>query len=336
MTQTVTLSGSSISFSVDENESILSAAKRQSLNLPHSCQNGICGQCKAEVMSGNAVQEGHAEQALTAEEQAAGKILMCCSTAQSDLVLNIPGFDADTPPVRTLPARVNSVDCIHDVAIVTLALPKAPPFSFYSGQYIDILLKNNHIRSYSIASPASRPDTLELHIRRRENGLFSNMLFGESPVVKTGAVMRIRAPLGSFTLRKNSSAPLLLLATGTGFAPIKSILQHLVEHDSRRDVHFYWGARYEADIYQADVAAELVSRLPNGRFTQVLSRPHDGWQGKTGYIQHHILADYPDLSAHEVYACGSPAMIEAVQQQCENRQNLPRESFFSDAFSPSH
>ncbi|EGZ44760.1 2Fe-2S iron-sulfur cluster-binding protein [Neisseria wadsworthii] len=336
MTQTVTFSQNSISFSVDDNESILSAAKRQSLNLPHSCQNGICGQCKAQVVSGHAVQDGHAEQALTAEEQAAGKILMCCSTAQSDLVLDIPGFDADTPPVRTLPARVNSVEYIHDVAIVTLALPKAPPFAFYSGQYIDILLKNNHIRSYSIASSADNPGTLELHIRRRENGLFSNMLFGEDAVVKTGAVMRIRAPLGSFTLRKNSRAPLLLLATGTGFAPIKSILQYLAAHDQQREVHFYWGARHEADLYQADAAAELISRLPNGCFTQVLSRPQDGWQGKTGYIQQHILTDYPDLSAYEVYACGSPAMIEATHQQCETQQNLPRDSFFSDAFSPSH
>lgn len=336
MTQTVTISGCSVGFTVEDGETVLAAAKRQNLNLPHSCQNGICGQCKAEVINGGAVQGAHSEQALTAEEEARGKILMCCATLKADTLLDIPGFDPDTPTVRILPARVNTVEYVHDVAIVSLALPKVPPFAFNAGQYIDILLKNNHVRSYSIASSPSMPGTLELHIRRREGGLFSGMLFGESPLIKTGTVMRLRAPLGNFTLRKNSRAPLLLLATGTGFAPIKSILQHLAEHDPERSVHFYWGARHEADLYQLDTAKALAASLPNTRFTAVLSRPQENWQGGRGYIQAQILSDYPDLSGYEVYACGSPAMIEAVQQQCETRQNLPRTSFFSDAFSPSH
>lgn len=336
MTQTVTITGCSVSFTVDCGENILAAAKRQNLNLPHSCQNGICGQCKAKIVSGKAVLGEHSEQALTAEEAAQGQILMCCAIPDTDISLDIPRFDPDTPTVRILPARVNSVEYAHDVAIVSLALPKMPPFAFNAGQYIDILLKNDHIRSYSIASNPSRPGLLELHIRRREGGLFSGMLFGDNPVIKTGTVMRLRAPLGNFTLCKNSRAPLLLLATGTGFAPIKSILQHLCENDAERSVHIYWGARHEEDLYQLDMAESLASQLPNSRFTPILSRPRPDWKGKQGYIQTHILSDYPDLTGYEVYACGSPAMIEAVQQQCETRQNLPRTSFFSDAFSPSH
>ncbi|MDO4641138.1 MAG: FAD-binding oxidoreductase [Neisseria sp.] len=336
MTQTVSLADSNICFTVESQEPILAAAKRQNLNLPHSCQSGICGQCKAEVVSGEVVQNQHTELALSEEEQAAGQILMCCTTAQSDIVLNIPGFDADAPPVRILPARVNSVEYVHDVAIVTLALPKAPPFAFRAGQYIDILLKNNQVRSYSLASHSATPGNLELHIRQREGGLFSSMLFGENPSVKTGAIMRIRGPLGNFTLRKNSQAPLLLLATGTGFSPIKSILRYLIDNDAERNVHLYWGARHEADLYQIEAAAELIGKMPNARFTPVLSQPHEDWQGKHGYIQNHILADYSDLSAYEVYACGAPAMISDVRQQCESQQNLPHGSFFSDAFSPAH
>ncbi|UOO82960.1 FAD-binding oxidoreductase [Uruburuella testudinis] len=335
MSYTVTLAPDQTAFTVNSGEPILAAAKRQNLNLPHSCQNGICGQCKADLISGEVEQGPHAELALSSEEAAKGKILMCCCTAKSDVQLKVPGYNgADAPPVKTLPVRVCSVDIRHDMAIVKLSLPKAPPFVFWAGQYIDLLLKDNHTRSYSIANSPAQTDMLELHIRKREGGLFSGMLFGEEAAVKEKAIMRIRGPLGTFTLQE-SDKPMVMLATGTGFAPIQSLLQHMIDTGSRRPVHLYWGARKAADLYALPAAEALLAQLPDAKFTPVLSRPDEGWNGARGYIQAHVAADYADLSGYEVYACGSTDMIEGAQKHLENERGLPPEAFFSDAFSPA-
>ena len=218
------------------------------------------------------------------------------------------------------------------MALLKLALPKAPPFVFWPGQYIDILLRDNHVRSYSMANHPANADILELHIRKHEGGLFSNMLFGEAASVKEKAILRIRGPLGTFTLQE-SEKPVIMLATGTGFAPIKSLLRHMIAIGSRRPVHLYWGARHEADLYQLQEAADLIAELPDARFTPVLSRPSESWAGARGYIQQHVLTDYADLSAFEVYACGSAKMITGAQQVLEQERGLPKNAFFSDAFT---
>ena len=333
MKNVVTLSPSNTAFSVEANETIFAAAKQQGLNLPHSCQNGICGQCKAEVLSGEVIQGEHTEQALSASERSAGKILMCCSTMRSDVALNIPAYTgADTPPVKTLPSRISSIEIMHDIAIIKLALPKASPFVFWAGQYIDLLLPDNRTRSYSIANSPTQTSLLELHVRYRKGGLFSEMLFSGS--LKEKAILRIRAPLGTFTLNE-SNAPIILMATGTGFAPMQSLLQHLIDTNSKRTVHLYWGARQIDDLYAQQTAHALIQALPNARLTLVLSKPHSEWCGAAGYVQDHITQDYPDLSAYEVYACGSSDMIESAQIVLHEHCNLPNGSFFSDAFSPA-
>ncbi|MFC3874845.1 2Fe-2S iron-sulfur cluster-binding protein [Neisseria musculi] len=335
MSYTITLAPDNAAFTAEAGEPVLNAAKRQGLNLPHSCQSGICGQCKAELVGGEVAQGAHAELALSAEEAAQGKILMCCAVPQSDIVLKVPGYNgAAMPPVKTFPARVASVVYQHDVAVLTLALPKAPPFTFLAGQYIDILLKNGQVRSYSIANSPAQAEALELHIRRRAGGLFSEMLFSENALIQEKVILRVRGPLGTFTLQE-SGKPAILMATGTGFAPICSILRQMAENGDTRTVHLYWGARHEVDLYCLQQAADLVSRLPDARFTPVLSRQNDNWQGAQGYIQAHVAADYPDLSGHEVYACGSPGMIEAARQQLVEQCGLPVDAFFSDAFSPA-
>ena len=205
----------------------------------------------------------HSEQALSEAEKAQGKILMCCTTAQSDISINIPGYNANALPVRTLPARIESMVFKHDVALLKLALPKAPPFAFYAGQYIDLLLPGNISRSYSIANSPDQEGILELHIRRRENGVCSEMIFGSEPKVKEKGIVRIKGPLGSFTLQEDSGKPIILLATGTGYAPIRSILLDLIRQDSSRAVHFYWGARHQDDLYALEEAQELTGRLKN-------------------------------------------------------------------------
>ncbi|MDO5059440.1 MAG: 2Fe-2S iron-sulfur cluster-binding protein [Neisseria sp.] len=333
MSHTVTLSVCRTAFEVQDNETILQAATRQGLNLPHSCQSGICGQCKAELKSGDVAQGGHSEQALSAAEEAEGKILMCCAKIRSDVEIEIPGYQGDLPSVRVSPARVNRVEYRADTAVLGLTLPKAPRFEFLAGQYIDIQTKNG-TRSYSIASSSAESEHLELHIRKREGGMFTGLLFGDEPAIQEKTVMRIRGPLGAFTLRLHQGEPLIFLATGTGYAPVHSMLQQLAAQENRPEIHLYWGGRTLNDLYYFNEARELCEQI-GARFTPVLSRARESWQGARGYVQQHALADYPDLSAHQVYACGSAQMITAAQELLTGQGRLKKENFFSDIFTPA-
>ncbi|MDO4697043.1 MAG: FAD-binding oxidoreductase [Neisseria sp.] len=332
MNHTVTLTSGQTVFSAEEHETVLQAAMRQGLNLPHSCQSGICGQCKAQLLSGDAVMGKHSEQALSAEEAAAGKILMCCSKLQSDARLDIPGYNGGLPQIRVSPARVSSVEYRADTALINLALPKAPRFEFLPGQYIEIQMKNG-TRSYSIASSAADTEHLQLHVRKREGGLFSELLFSEEPVIREKTVMRIRGPLGTFTLQAHDG-PIILLATGTGYAPVYSILQQLADEKRSNPVHLYWGGRRLEDLYLIEEAAALCREI-GAKFTPVLSRADDAWAGARGYVQEHALADYPDLSDCQVYACGSTEMVAAAQKLLTGQGRLKTENFFSDAFTPA-
>ena len=289
MNHTITLPDQT-TFAAGDGETVLAAAARQNLNLPHSCKSGVCGQCKAELVSGDIQMDGHSEQALSEAEKAQGKILMCCTTAQSDISINIPGYKADALPVRTLPARIESIIFKHDVALLKLALPKAPP---------------------------------------------SEMIFGSEPKVKEKGIVRVKGPFGSFTLQEDSGKPVILLATGTGYSPIRSILLDLIRQGSSRAVHFYWGARHQDDLYALEEAQGLACRLKNACFTPVLSRPGEGWQGRKGHVQDIAAQDHPDLSEYEVFACGSPAMTEQAKNLFVQQHKLPENLFFSDAFTPS-
>lgn len=335
MTYTVTLEPDHTAFSVLPGETVLAAALRHGINLPHSCQSGICGQCKAQLLAGNTDSTLYITAALSDAEKAQGKILTCCTHAASDLYLAVPGFSgAGQAPVKNLPARVESLQYIGNTAVIRLALPKNSPFVFLAGQYIDIQLKNGASRSYSIAN-APHQTYLELHIRRRENGLFSEMLFGAQPAIGVKSILRIRGPLGSVAVDSRDPRPLLLLATGTGYAPVQSLLQQLAAEAAQRPLHLYWGAAHAEDLYAQAAAAELIRALPHARFTPVLSRPDAAWTGATGYVQDAVLRDYPDLSGHQVYACGSSTMIVAAQELLCRQGGLPADAFVSDAFTPA-
>lgn len=333
MMSQVTVLPSQTQFSTQENETILAAAIRQGVNLPHSCQGGVCGSCAARLVSGSIQQSGeYDDYVLTAEEIAAGTILLCCSQADGDVQIDMPSYaGVKAIPIRTLPARVGKVEIRGDVAIMTVALPKAPTFHFHAGQYMEILLKDGS-RNYSIANSPKQNTALEFHIRSRENGLFSSQLFSGS--LKSGAIIRLRGPLGSFYLNDDSvGKPLIFLVTGTGFAPIKSMLQDIVATQPNRRLHLYHGARTQADLYDETALGEILARLPHARYTPVLSRPQGDWQGATGYVTEHVLRDYADLSAHEVYACGLPAMIASSKIALTTQAKLPENAFYSDPFT---
>lgn len=329
----ITVSPSQTQFAAEDSETILSAAIRQGINLPHSCQSGVCGSCAATVVSGDVVQSAeYDDYVLTEEEIAAGTVLLCCTQARGDVAIEMPSYaGCKALTVRTLPARIADIETRGDMAVLTIALPKAPPFVFHSGQYMEILLKDGS-RSYSIANAPHESGSLEFHIRLREGGLFSPQLFDGR--LKKGSIIRVRGPLGSFYLNEDGAhKPLLLLATGTGFAPIKSILQYLAHTQPDRRVHVYHGARTAAGLYDEAALQQLLAQLPNARYTPVLSNPDEGWAGTTGRITEHILKDYKDLSDYEVYACGSTGMVLDCKTALTTQAKLPTNAYFSDAFT---
>ena len=328
----VTITPSQTQFETQADETILEAALRQGYNLPNACQSGMCGTCIAQVVSGEVALGDYDDCALTDEDAAAGMVLLCACQPKGDVVLDLPAYEgAKAIAPRTMPARVAHVDIRGNMALLRLALPKSPPFKFYAGQYADILYKGT-VRSYSLANAPSDNGVMEFHVRLREGGVFSPALFSGS--LKVGDVLRVRAPLGAFTLHNNSHKPLIFIATGTGFAPIKSLLHHLRDTDPSRSVHIYHGAQTADGLYDEAALRELLYLLPNARYTPVLSRADDAWQGARGYITEHVLHDYADLSGYEVYACGSIDMIRASKQAFTAQRGLPEMAFYSDAFTP--
>ena len=328
----ITLTPSQTQFEASADETILEAALRQGYNLPNACQSGMCGTCIAQVVSGEVALGDYDDCALTDEDAAAGMVLLCACQPKGDVVLDLPAYEgAKAIAPRTMPARVAHVDIRGNMALLRLALPKSPPFKFYAGQYADILYKGT-VRSYSLANAPSDNGVMEFHVRLREGGVFSPALFSGS--LKVGDVLRVRAPLGAFTLHDNNHKPLIFIATGTGFAPIKSLLHHLRDTDPSRSVHIYHGAQTADGLYDEAALCELLYLLPNARYTPVLSRADDAWQGARGYITEHVLHDYADLSGYEVYACGSIDMIRASKQAFTAQRGLPETAFYSDAFTP--
>ncbi|WP_374488000.1 CDP-6-deoxy-delta-3,4-glucoseen reductase [Zoogloea sp.] len=329
----VTLQPGGQQFAATPDETILEAATRAGLLIPYSCKDGACGVCKAPVLSGSVSLGRHSESALSAADQAAGQTLLCCAQATSDLSVEVRQVSrAGDIPVKKLPCRVQKLVKKGDVMEMLLKLPASEKFQFVAGQYIDFLLADGKRRSFSIANPPSQPDLLELHIRQVPGGMFTTHVFEK---LKEKDILRFEGPLGSFRLNEDSRKPIVLLAGGTGFAPIKSIVEEAIATGNTRPMTFYWGSRNRAGLYQLEEARAWETRLPGFRFVPVLSdaSPEDAWEGRTGYAHEALMADLPDLSGHEVYACGSPAMIDNARNALVQHCALPQEAFYSDAFS---
>ena len=337
MTFQITVEPSGRAFSAHPDETILAAGIRQGISLPYGCKDGACGSCKCRRISGSVVHGEHQAKALSAEEEAAGFVLTCCATASSDLVLESRQVTAaDALPIKKLPVRVSSLTrASHDVMVVRLQLPANDSFRYHAGQYIEFLLKDGSRRAYSMATAphqqAAAP-AMELHIRHMPGGKFTDHVFG---AMKEKEILRIEGPFGSFYLREDSDKPIVLLASGTGFAPIKAIIEQMREKGSTRPASLYWGGRRPADLYQADWIAEQCAAMPNLKYVPVVSDalPEDGWSGRTGFVHEAVLQDFPDLSGHQVYACGAPIVVESAQRDYVARAGLPADEFYADAFT---
>ncbi len=337
MSFTVTLKPAERSFTVDPDEAILPAAIRQGIGLPYGCRDGACGSCKSRLLEGRVVHGPHQLKALPAAEADAGFILTCCAKPQTDCVVEartVPG--AGEFPVLKMPTRVMTIErAAPDVAVLRLQLPANQNFQYRAGQYVEFILKDGARRSYSMANAPhalGSPPSIELHLRHMPGGLFTDHVFS---AMKEKEILRMEGPFGSFFLREESDKPLVLLASGTGFAPIKAIVEQMQGKGITRPAVLYWGCRRKADLYRHAWCEEAAAAMPNLRYVPVLSEPapEDGWSGRTGFVHRAVMEDLPDLSGHQVYACGAPVMVDAAQRDFVARCGLPEDEFFADSFT---
>jgi len=328
MTFKTTIQPSNHSFPVKENETVLEAALEHGYSLPYSCRNGACGVCKGKVLQGSVDHGNHQAYALSDAEKANGMALFCCAKPKSDLVIESHEVTTNSEiQVKTLPCRVQKMEKVaEDVMVLSLKLPANERMQFLAGQYIDILQKDGKPRSFSLANAPHADEFLELHVRNIAGGAFTQHVFNE---MKERDIMRIKGPLGTFFLREDSNKPILFIASGTGFAPIKAIIEHALYIGIKRPMHFYWGVRKQSDLYMLDKAKEWEAQ--GIKFTPVVS--DEAWSGRMGFVHQAAVEDYADLSGYQVYACGAPVVVEAAHRELTEKCRLPNEEFFSDAFT---
>ena len=334
MTFQITVQPSGHQFSCEADETVLAAAIRAGVGLPYGCKNGACGSCKGKVLSGLVQHKAHQERALTAQEEAAGMSLFCCATPGADLVIEAREVAGSSDfPIKKMPSRVSTLDKVApDVVVLTLQLPANENLQYRAGQYIEFMLRDGKRRSYSVANAPGAARPLTLHIRHLPGGLFTDQVFG---TLKERDILRFEGPLGTFFLREDSDKPIVLLASGTGFAPIKAIVERLIDLKSARPMVLYWGGRRPHDVYMDALCRQWAQDLPNLTYVPVLSEPQadDHWQGRTGFVHRAVLDDLPDLSGYQVYACGAPLMVEAAKRDFVQLNRLPAEEFYADAFT---
>ncbi|MDG4556083.1 MAG: CDP-6-deoxy-delta-3,4-glucoseen reductase, partial [Candidatus Contendobacter sp.] len=311
----VTIQPSGHEFQVTENEAVLDAALREKGSvLPYGCRNGTCGSCMGTILAGEVSYPEGRPPGLSEREQADGKVLLCQARPRSDLVIEAREVRAGGDiAVKTLPCRVERRELLApDVMRLYLKPPNTERLQFLAGQYVDILLADGRRRSFSLANPPHADALLELHARRVPGGFFTGYIFDK---MKDKALLRFQGPLGTFFLREDSSRPIILIGGGTGFAPLKGMLEHAFHIGMDRSLHLYWGARARVDLYLDELPRRWVEERPNFHYTPVLSepRPDDGWTGRVGWVHEAVAADYPDLSGCEVYLSGPPPMIEAAK-----------------------
>lgn len=333
----ITVQPSGRQFAATENETILAAAIHAGVGLPYGCKDGACGSCKCKKLSGEVTHDTHSDNAISAQELADGFVLTCRATAHTDVVLESRQVtDASVPPIKKMPVRVGALNQLsHDVMHVQLQLPAHSVFQYFAGQYLEFVLRDGSRRAYSIATPPHLQTTapgVELHIRHMPGGLFTDHVFGS---MKEKEILRVEGPFGSFFLREDSDKPMVFVASGTGFAPIKGLLTHMLHAGITRPVSLYWGGRRPEDLYQDAWIKELATAMPQLTYVPVVSDalPEDNWTGRTGYVHQAVLDDFADLSGHEVYACGAPIVVDSARSSYTSLRNLPEEAFFADAFT---
>lgn len=332
MSFTVTIKSSGHQFQVESGESILDAALRQGVTLPYGCRGGSCGACCGSVVAGKFNYPDGMPGGISEASHAQGKALFCQAQCDSDLIIDVQEVEAAGEiKKRILPVRVQHKEPLaHDVMQLKLKLPKTERLQFLAGQYLDILLKNGHRRAFSIANAPHDDEFVELHIRHTIGGEFTDYVFD---AMGEKALLRIEAPLGTFILREDSDRPWLLVGGGTGFAPLKSMIEHAIASEDSRPMHLFRGVRAVRDLYMADLPEQWAAEHGNIQNTPVLSDPmeEDNWEGATGWVHDAVVAAYPDLSGFDIYISGPPVMVDACRDAFL-KHGATMDHMFSDSF----
>jgi len=335
MTYQVTIATSGRRFLVNRDETVLEAAVRQGIGIPYGCRNGLCGTCKGKLLSGKVCYKKPPE-ALTSEEKEHSVTLFCQAIPESDLLINITEINTSADiPLKRFPAKVSCIEQLnHDVMRICLKIPEAIRFQFLAGQYIDFILKDERRRSFSIANAPHEDTHIELHVRHIKGGRFTGEVFDNMQV---NDIVRIEGPLGSFFLREDSDRPVIFMAGGTGFAPIKGIIEHTLAKNIKRDFHLYWGARTLEDLYMHEQAQQWADAYSHIHYTPVLSEPRasDHWVGRTGFVHEAVLQDISNFADYELYASGPPVMVYAGRDAFLPH-GLNVDLYYSDAFEFSN
>jgi CDP-4-dehydro-6-deoxyglucose reductase len=321
-------------FQADPRETVLAAALRAGLNLPHSCRGGHCASCRARVIVGEVAYPGGVQPAgITTDEVVERYALLCQASAVTDLTVETrearPAPDVD---VHNLPCRIDRMERLaDDVMAVFLRLPAVEGLAFRSGQYIDFILSGARRRSFSIANAPTDGLLIEVHVRRASDHGFTGQLFD---TMRAGTLLRIEGPLGQFWFRGDSKRPPLMIGGGTGYAPLRAMLRQLLSVGDRRPIRLYWGARTNADLYEDTFLRNVATVRRDFTYVPVLSHPgaDDRWQGRTGLVHEAVIEDLgADLAQFDVYASGPPGMVEAIRREFPLR-GLPREHLYFDSF----
>lgn len=330
MSHIVTLAASGKRFDVREDETVLEAAQRAGLALSYSCLAGVCGSCKATLLQGECAYPRNPPAALSAAERARDAVLLCQAVPQTDLVIAA----REVASVEDLPRRVVNAKVIDKQALapdmVRLQLATTPRLRWLPGQYIDVLLEDGRRRAFSIALAPHLGPQLELHVRHVAGGGFTSYVFDE---LNVGDTLRVEGPLGTFVPREDSERPMILVAGGAGFAPIKALVEHFLHLGTRRAMHLYWGARSVADLYLRKLPEQWVREAERLDWQAVLSEPEASGDAnlRSGFVHEAVLEDYPDLSGFDIYMSGPPAMIDAGRRAFVEA-GLPEDRLYYDSF----
>jgi len=331
----ITVTPSGRTFTALPGETILAAGIRAGVGMPYGCKDGACGSCKCKKLEGTVTHGAHQSKALSDEEEALGFVLTCCGVAQSAVVLESRQVTEEGAfPIKKMPTRVSLMEKkSDDVMLIKLQLPANDSFTYHAGQYVEFLLRDGARRSYSMANaPHTLSQGIELHIRHMPGGKFTDHVFG---AMKEKEILRIEGPFGSFYLREDSPKPLVLLASGTGFAPLKALIEQMQFKGITRPATLYWGGRRPSDLYMMEWLKTKLTEMPNLRIVPVVSDAltEDAWTGRTGFVHQAVLQDLPDLSGYQVYACGAPIVVESAKAAYTTQGKLPEDEFFADSFT---
>jgi NAD(P)H-flavin reductase/ferredoxin len=328
MTYDIRIAGTDLHFACEPGQNILDAGLKAGIEMPYSCRKGVCGNCAGRVTAGDV------DAPPPTEAVAPGQQLFCQCTPLADLEIAPAAWHRVDPAARkTFAAKVyRNTLAADDVSVLQLRLPAGQRAKFKAGQYLQVTLPDGSRRSYSMANPPHESDSLQLHIRHVAGGAFTRIV----PQLKAGDVLQVELPFGNFELQEESSAPMLCVAGGTGFAPVKSLLDDLAKKKVERPVTLVWGGRNRASLYLLPAVERWKKLLPGFRFVPAVEDEADAraLNGFHGRVDAAVRATVGDLSGWEAYCCGAPAMVSAVKKVCVAELGLAAQHFFSDAFVP--